>query len=223
MLQKAFWSQPALEMDKNQRIEYCSGYAQPLMWGSEYIKPCANKYITHLTKLVQSLVCVKLFGFVLLYLSCKTPFSVQSRCGGLICEQPWPKALKCCSMLPQLPGVAGSAASSATQLEVRRCRRNRCTSLQCICQGRTPSLFLPGPVVGCTKPCSHGQEKLFLGMCNLSGHLCPESYGAHKSAGFLSTSWRLLCTKAGSFRHGCACSEATDLCHVNVSAGVSVP
>lgn len=87
MLQKAFWSQPALELDKGQKIEYCSPYAQPLMWGNDYIKPCANKYITHLVK-VQSLVFVKLFGFGLLYLSCKTPFSVQSRCGGLICKQP---------------------------------------------------------------------------------------------------------------------------------------
>ena len=68
-LQKAFCSQPAWEMVKDRRIEHCSLYAQHLMWGNEYIKPCAN-----LVKLVQTLVFVKQFGFGLLCLSCKTPF-----------------------------------------------------------------------------------------------------------------------------------------------------
>lgn len=40
---------------------------------------------------------------------------------------------------------------------------------------------------------------------------------------FFQLLWRLLCTEAVSFRHSYACSEATDWCHVNVSAGVSVP
>lgn len=35
--------------------------------------------------------------------------------------------------------------------------------------------------------------------------------------------WQLLCAKAGSFRHSCACSEGADWCHVNVSAGIPVP
>lgn len=68
MLQKAFYWQPVLEIDNDQRIKYCSVYTQPLMWGNEYIKPCANKYVIHLVKLLQSPVFVKQFCFAVIKL-----------------------------------------------------------------------------------------------------------------------------------------------------------
>lgn len=49
------------------------------MWGIEYIESYANKYVMHFIKLVKSLVCVRQFGFGLLWKKSFTTEAVQSR------------------------------------------------------------------------------------------------------------------------------------------------
>lgn len=109
-----------------------------------------------------------------------------------------------------------------------RSHRNCCTSLQCMCQGRALScwlqraslLFLPGPMVGCVKPCNHVQKKCFITMHDLSSYL-PRILLTSQLFSF-NILGGCSALEASSFRQSSACSQPPDWCHVYVGAGFSV-
>lgn len=107
------------------------------------------------------------FGFGFLCLSCKTPFVSADQGSTSKLSQ-----IKCSSILARLPGVSETSA----QLEMSQ-ESLHITAVHLPGEGsqlltmKGSPFFLPGPLVGCVKPCNHGQKKCSSTMHDLSWYL----------------------------------------------------
>lgn len=156
------------------------------------------------------------FGFGFLCLSCKTPFVSADQGSTSKLSQ-----IKCSSILARLPGVSETSA----QLEMSQ-ESLHITAVHLPGEGsqlltmKGSPFFLPGPMVGLCEAMQPWAEEMFF------HHAWPVLISAqnptHKSIVLLQDPWTFLCNEASSSRNNSASSQATDWCHVNISAGFSV-
>lgn len=156
------------------------------------------------------------FGFGLLCLSCRTPF-VNADQGSMSN----PSKIQCSSILAQLPGVSKTSAQLEESQESGHVTAVRVPGegSQLLTTKGFPS-FPSWTRVGCLKPCNHGQKKRSSTMHNLSSYL--PRIPLTSQLFLFNILGGCSALEASSFRQSSACSQATDRCHVNVSAGFCV-
>lgn len=148
----------------------------------------------------------------LAFVCCGKRVSQLEQCGAGVCEQLYPKALKCCSISPQMPGIFSQYYCTAWSMEV---------SQESLCitavhtRGELPVTnyewfpFLSCWVLWCIawSHAAMGRKDIFL-TCVLCLGTCFQNPIELTSQLVFFQLLRLLCTEPGSLRHSCMCSQA---------------